>query len=171
LRNRHTVLLAASAVAALVAGTGCGADPGSPLAVGEAPVAPAAAAPDGTAGAAADDPTGGLPVNDAVDLRGQTEVTVQVKDNIYTLRDATQEETRVIRVDPGTKVTWVNDGANPHNVIPSSKPGFAEIPTGKLDPDMSASVRFDGPGLFPYHCSIHGTKTKGQRGLVVVGDS
>lgn len=159
--NRRAAVFAA-ALALVISGAGCGADPGSPArAEGEA----AAAAPD-----AAGPFTGDLPIAAAIDLRGQAEVTVVVHDNSYSVENATDgSESRVIRIDPGANVTWKNDGANPHNVIPSVDKAFKEIATGSLDPGKAASVRFEHAGVYPYHCSIHGTKNKGQRGLIVVG--
>ena len=144
-----------------IALVGCGADPGSPPRV-------AAADGEGAPPPIAFD-VAGLPVELAIDKRGETEVEVQVKDNSYTVKGATEEETRVIRVDPGTRVTFVNDGANPHNVTPFKGVPFEEIPTGRLDPKQTASLVFPAAGLYPYYCSIHGTQNKGQRGLVVAG--
>lgn len=143
--------VAVAVAVVLSAALGCGADRGVALR--------AEASPDATVGTEVF--TGGIPVEDAVDETGKTEVTIAVKDNVF--------EARAVKVSPGTKVTWANLGANPHNVIPSNDGQFPDIPTSKLDPTMTASVVLDAPGAYPYHCSIHGTRNKGQRGLVVVG--
>ncbi len=160
------LILGALAPLALLAA--CGADPGAPtrvVAADPTTQAPAGAAGGETTTTAAES----LPVADAVDLRGQAEVTVDTGDNVFTVPG--KEQARVIRVDPGTKVTWKNVGANPHNVTPSVEGSFAGIPTGKLDPSMSAAVVFSKAGSYPYYCAVHGTTSKGQRGLVVVGDA
>jgi plastocyanin len=104
-----------------------------------------------------------LSPGDATDLRGTASVQVTVADNVYT--------PRVVRVDPGTTITWTNEGFNDHNVLASEKGQFPDVPTSALEPGMSASRTFDEPGLYPYYCSIHGTPTRGQRGLLVVGDT
>jgi plastocyanin len=88
---------------------------------------------------------------------------VAVTDNVYA--------PRVVRVDPGTTVTWTNEGFNDHNVLASEEGQFPDIATSSLEPGMSASRTFDAPGLYSYYCSIHGTPTRGQRGLLVVDAS
>lgn len=103
-----------------------------------------------------------LPLAEVVDQRGAAEVAVEVVDNAY--------EPRVVQVDVGAEVTWTNTGFNQHNVLASESGQFADVPTGSLDPGASATRTFDQPGLYPYYCSIHGTPTRGQRGLIVVGD-
>ncbi len=104
--------------------------------------------------------TGGLDVAEAVDQRNMLDVPVAVRDNLY--------EPRVIRVSVGTNVAFTDQGLNPHNVVPSIDGQFVGIPTGELDPKMSKSITFDKPGSYAYHCSIHGTANKGQRGLIIV---
>jgi plastocyanin len=103
-----------------------------------------------------------LPLDEAVDQRGTREVSVEVADNVY--------EPRVVQVDIGANVTWTNVGFNQHNVLPSQDGQFDDVPTGSLDPGASATRTFDEPGVYPYYCSIHGTPTRGQRGVVIVGD-
>ena len=49
--------------------------------------------------------------DNAVDYTGQTEVVISIEDNVF--------HDRVITVSAGTKVTWVNNGRNRHNVMPS----------------------------------------------------
>ncbi len=103
-----------------------------------------------------------LPLAEAVDQRGTTEVSVEVADNVY--------EPRVVQVDVGASVTWTNVGFNQHNVLASEAGQFEDVPTGSLDSGASATRTFDEPGVYPYYCSIHGTPTRGQRGVIVVGD-
>jgi plastocyanin len=140
-RFRHLlVVLVAAAVLA-----GCGAD----------------ASEQGSAGTA--DPVGGdLAVDRALDRRGAADVTVEVADNVF--------EPRAVRIDPGSTVTWTNTGQNTHNVMPAEEGRFEPVPTGSLDPKASASRTFSVPGVYRYYCSIHGTATRGQRGVIVVGD-
>jgi plastocyanin len=140
-RSRHLlVVIVAAAVLA-----GCGADGGEERSAGTA------------------DPGGGdLAVDRALDRRGETDVTIEVSDNVF--------EPRAVRIDPGSTVTWTNTGLNSHNVMPAEEGRFEPVPTGSLDPRASASRTFSAPGVYRYYCSIHGTATRGQRGVIVVGD-
>lgn len=103
---------------------------------------------------------GGLDLSAAVDLTGKTSVEIQVKDNYY--------EPKVFTVDPGTKVTFKNEGNNAHNVIPVQDGAFPAITTGNLDPGVSASITAPAPGEYRFYCSIHGSPNKGQRGAMIV---
>jgi len=151
--HRRPFAAALAGAAALIA-VGCGTD-GIRVVAGDASEVP-------TPGSA--DPagpfTGGLDLTEAVDQRNMLDVPVAVKDNLF--------EPRVVRVSAGTSVAFTDQGLNPHNVIPSTEGQFVGIPTGDLDPKMSKAVTFDKPGIYAYHCSIHGTANKGQRGLVIV---
>lgn len=107
-----------------------------------------------------DDAAVPAPPDDAVDLTGQSEVTVVVGDNKYT--------ERIVLVSPGTDVTWVKEGLNRHNVIPSVPDSFMAVETADLDDGGSAARTFDTAGEYAYYCSIHGTIDAGQRGWVYV---
>lgn len=112
------------------------------------------------------DPAKELPITDVVDERGKAEVTVVMRDNTF--------EPKVIRVDPGTKVTWVNEGANSHNVVPNVPGQMPRLPADETDdirPDEQESYTFTTPGVVRYYCKIHGIPASGQRGAVVVGDA
>lgn len=98
--------------------------------------------------------------DDAVDMTGRSSVVVRVTDNRFT--------ERVIVVSAGTRVTWVNEGLNSHNVRPTIENSFTAIATEALDNGGSGSVFFRGAGDFPYYCSIHGSPTRGQNGRVIV---
>ncbi|NNE74919.1 MAG: hypothetical protein HKN26_14740 [Acidimicrobiales bacterium] len=98
--------------------------------------------------------------DDAVDFTGQAEVTVASLDNKYV--------ERIIVVTAGTDVTWVNEGRNRHNVLPSIDGRFEPIPATELDDGGSATRTFDTVGEFAYYCSIHGNINRGQRGWVYV---
>lgn len=56
-----------------------------------------------------------------------------------------------ITIAPGETVTWTNDDGAPHGLnYPDGAPG-----TDLLLPGKSFSRRFDRPGIYDYHCSIH----------------
>lgn len=70
----------------------------------------------------------------------------------------------ILRVAPGTKVTWINEDDDIHNVT-----GFG-YRWGTQD-DLSKGDRFSSTfqsrGVFPYTCYLH----PGMNGAVVVGDA
>jgi plastocyanin len=104
-----------------------------------------------------------VPQSEFVDKTSLPEVTVMVKDNVYS--------PQYITVSPGTKVVFNNVGRNPHNVIPVQKGAFEQIATDDLQPDEQAQVIFDAPGMYPYFCSLHGTPKAGMNGRVQVAES
>ena len=53
--------------------------------------------------------------DNAVDYTGQAEVVISIEDNVF--------HDRVITVSAGTNITWVNNGRNRHNVMPSLEEG------------------------------------------------
>ena len=108
----------------------------------------------------ADEPTEIEIPDNALDFTGQAEVAVEVQDNTF--------EQRVILVDPGTTVTWTNEGIQPHNVQPAVEGAFTPIDTGELEPGASNSRTFDTAGDYPYFCSLHGTARNGQTGRIIV---
>ena len=69
----------------------------------------------------------------------------------------------VLRVEPGTKVTWTNDGREAHNVAGATIEwgNYEEYRQGE-----SASFTFADPGTYPYYCFVH----NGMIGAIVVGD-
>ncbi len=112
-----------------------------------------------TGGVTGDGHAATLPA-EPVERRGEKEVTIEVTDNDFS--------PKVVTVDRGTTLVFVNKGRNSHNVIPAVKGSFPEVPTGKLDPGAEARITFENPGTFGYYCSIHGTANRGQRGAVIV---
>jgi plastocyanin len=53
------------------------------------------------------------------------------------------------RIAPGGKVKWTNNGKVQHNVT------FQGSSSGNLRPGESFVKRFNRPGKFLYHCTIH----------------
>jgi len=97
-------------------------------------------------------------LGDVTDLTGQTSVTIEVIDNSY--------KPRVAKVVPGTKVTFKNMGANPHNVTPFEDGSF---PVLTLTPGQSAEITVPQKvGDVPFYCTIHGGKSSGQRGALII---
>ena len=101
------------------------------------------------------------------DERGKPAVTMVVKDNVF--------EPQAVRVDPGTRVTLVNEGRSPHDVV-SGNPAKAyetrfAVDAASFKPGESYSYTFTKPGVFPFYCELHGSATKGMTGVVVVGDA
>src|SRR5215212_11112233 len=66
-----------------------------------------------------------------------------------------------VTVEPGTTVTWVNEGSVPHTVTSDD----GQFDSGVLMPGDSYTVMFKGQGTITYHCAIHPSMT----GSVTVG--
>jgi len=109
--------------------------------------------------AGADGPSGKVP-KDVVVMAGN-HVFVNALDNTFRLPD--------IQIKPGTTVTWTNKGHNDHDVMPARGDTWGTKVDG-FGPGASYSTRFDRPGVYPYYCSIHGSKTTGMVGTVVVAN-
>ena len=73
----------------------------------------------------------------------QDDMTVSIQDFLFSPDQMT--------VAPGTTVTWVNDGQQPH----TSTADDGTWDSGTLQPGDDYSFTFDKPGTYTYHCSIH----------------
>src|SRR5215211_4148883 len=73
----------------------------------------------------------------------QEEMTVSIQDFFF--------EPDQITVAPGTPVTWVNDGEEPH----TSTADDGTWDSGTLQPGERFSFTFDEPGDYSYLCEIH----------------
>ena len=71
-------------------------------------------------------------------------------------------------VEAGTEVRWVNNGRNDHNVLPVDESLDWGVERDAFVPTDEYSHLFDQPGVYPYYCSIHGTKEVGMVGAIVV---
>lgn len=73
-------------------------------------------------------------------------------------------EPRVIKVQPGTKVTWTNHDDFPHTVqiLAGADPAVHDIGLGK-----TVEITFDRPGTVYYQCSLHPAQMKGE--VIVAG--
>jgi plastocyanin len=100
--------------------------------------------------------------------QGMTTTTTQVsiQDFFFSPADVT--------VEPGTTVTWVNEGTVPHTVTSDD----GQFDSGVLMPGDSYTVMFKGQGTITYHCAIHpsmsgsvtvGTPTGGASGQPTMG--
>jgi plastocyanin len=87
--------------------------------------------------------------------------TIAVLDNEYLPAEA------VVRA--GQPVVWVNEGNNPHDVIPAEGDAWG-VEIEDLPPGGGRYEHvFDTPGTYAYYCTIHGTKKgNGMAGTVVV---
>jgi plastocyanin len=77
----------------------------------------------------------------------QDEMTVSIQDFFF--------EPDQLTVAPGTTVTWVNDGEEPH----TSTADDGTWDSGTLQPGESFSFTFDDPGDYSYLCEIHPNMT------------
>ncbi|MBA4180869.1 MAG: hypothetical protein C0506_09800 [Anaerolinea sp.] len=69
----------------------------------------------------------------------------------------------VLRIEPGTKVTFVNEDEMVHVV---ASVGMEWGNAGNLNKGMALEATFEKPGIYPYACPLH----YGMVGAVVVGD-
>jgi plastocyanin len=69
---------------------------------------------------------------------------------------------RTRRVQPGTWITWSNNGLDPHTVTAVD----ASFDSGSLDPSEGFSWFFDQPGTVEYTCTLH----PWMMGKIIVGD-
>ena len=87
-------------------------------------------------------------------------VTVSIQDFFFSPAD--------IIVQPGTTVTWVNNGQAPHTVTATDPAGTFDSDT--LQPGETFSFTFKQSGTYAYYCAIHpfmkGTVTVGGGGEV-----
>jgi plastocyanin len=66
----------------------------------------------------------------------------------------------VITVPRGTTVTWVNQDSASHTIISDAQGSVAQgalFTSNSMANGASYSFKFDNPGSYPYHCSIHPT--------------
>jgi plastocyanin len=63
---------------------------------------------------------------------------------------------QVLTVPVGAVVVWMNQDNIQHTVTSDDETSFASSLLGSGD---TFSHRFDEPGIFPYHCSVHPTMT------------
>jgi plastocyanin len=75
--------------------------------------------------------------------------------------------TPVLRIEPGATVAWDNGGRAPHDVTADD----GSWASAQLEPGAEFEHTFDEPGLYPYHCTLHGGPERGMTGVVVVGDT
>lgn len=72
------------------------------------------------------------------------------------------------KVKVGTTITFTNTGRNAHNVTPSVKGAFTK--SSDLTTGQTFTLTLDKVGDVPYYCTIHGSPTAGQNGVIrVVG--
>ncbi len=81
--------------------------------------------------------------------------SVSIGDNFFDPAD--------VAVEPGSTITWTNEGAVPHTVTADD----GSFDSGVLNPGDSYTVTFSGQGTLTYHCAIHPEMT----GSVTVGGS
>ena len=62
-----------------------------------------------------------------------------------------------------------NDGRNEHDV-PATEGDEWGVEVEDFEPGDTYSYTFESPGVYDYYCSIHGTKTAGMVGTVVVAE-
>jgi plastocyanin len=72
-----------------------------------------------------------------------------------------------ITVPKGTTVTWVNQDPTDHTIVNDAQGSIGQgavFTSNPLPKGAQYSFRFDTPGTYPYHCSIHPS----MKGTVIV---
>jgi plastocyanin len=95
-----------------------------------------------------------------MDLRGKSEVTIDLKDIAFTPRE--------ILVSPQTTITWTNSDSVEHYVNTETHPYhtyFLAQNSRALSKGETFSTTFGEVGAYPYHCSAHAHI---MRGTIVV---
>ncbi len=146
----------ASVVVALIALAGCA--PDGPDVYTAPPTEPVAPAPPRTIPPPTE-PAPDAPPPETFPPNGET-VQVRSLDNSY--------RAETIEIVAGTEVLWTNNGRNDHNVLPVDETMTWGVDTEDFVPGDEYRFVFDTPGVFPYYCSIHGTKEVGMVGTVIV---
>jgi plastocyanin len=85
-----------------------------------------------------------------------TSAGAQSNQQTVSIRDFSFEPAQ-LSVEPGTTVTWTNEGNEPHTVTADN--GLFD--SGVLYPGDSYSVQFDGMGTVSYYCTLHPSLTGG----------
>ena len=84
------------------------------------------------------------------DFIGEKEVTVSLSE--------IQFKPQNIKIEKGTKVTWINEENVDHYINTDSHPAHTYFPqqnSRALGNGDSYSVTFNTSGIYPYHCSAH----------------
>jgi plastocyanin len=89
-------------------------------------------------------------------LLGVTSAGAQSNQQTVSIRDFSFQPAQ-LSVEPGTTVTWTNEGNEPHTVTADN--GLFD--SGVLYPGDSYSVQFDGMGTVSYYCTLHPSMTGG----------
>lgn len=89
-------------------------------------------------------------------LLGVTSAGAQSNQQTVSIRDFSFQPAQ-LSVEPGTTVTWTNEGNEPHTVTADN--GLFD--SGVLYPGDSYSVQFDGMGTLSYYCTLHPSMTGG----------
>lgn len=74
----------------------------------------------------------------------------------------------VVSITVGGAVRWTSTSATErHNILPVVDASFAKHDT-LIKSGEKVTITFDKVGAYAYYCSIHGSPTAGQRGIVQV---
>lgn len=95
-------------------------------------------------------------ITDYEDLRNRKEVTIDLKDIAFAPKN--------IRVDPGTKITWINSDEVEHYTNTDSHPAhtyYLAQNSKALKKGDKYSITLTAPGAYPYHCSAHADSMSG----------
>lgn len=97
--------------------------------------------------------TEGANIGETVDATGQSEVTIMADDFIFA--------TTFLKIDKGTKVTWINNGNVGHDVTSASSSPKGGLGSPLLGNGDTYEFIFDEAGVYEYFCTPHPTEMRG----------
>lgn len=97
--------------------------------------------------------TDGANIGETIDATGQSEVTIMADDFIFA--------TTFLKIDKGTKVTWINNGNIGHDVTSASSSPKGGLGSPLLSNGDSYEFIFDEAGIYEYFCTPHPTEMRG----------
>lgn len=102
---------------------------------------------------------GGSSAGSAVGGPGETVAVIAVDNNF---REA------AVTVRAGTTIEWTNKGRSKHDIVPVDGSDAWGIDLESFPAGAVYSHTFTETGTYAYYCTVHGTKTAGMVGVVVV---
>jgi len=94
---------------------------------------------------------------------GKTEVVAL--DNVF------GDDGADVKVPVGGTVEWVNQGRNDHDIVAVNGPEGFGVDGDAFQPGKTYDETFEEEGVFRYYCSLHGNKSGGMTGRIIVGDA
>ena len=93
------------------------------------------------------------------------------KTEVVALDNVFGEDGADVKVPVGGTVEWVNQGRNDHDIVPVDGPEGFGVEGADFRPGHTYDETFEKEGVYRYYCSLHGNKSGGMTGRIIVGDA